>query len=286
MKTITKEARFLNVVAHYKENLRKGISTTLKSECAKVHVNHKLFFKWAKEQNIDGRQIAKEILLQTTQNNQETTQNNRAAEETPQDEPTPTPKPYQVNANIRTAFRHKVVAKAMECRQLMINYLKKQYEGITSLNWNNIEDAIEDVYFRLLTEPSTLKIDIEDESKFRTLMCIKAKQSMMNLRKKNKANSRCTTDVAAWSNILPSSSTDPMQELEEADLKNIVNDVVNTFPKEAQQMLILHYDGTNARDVMRELHMTPSTYHKSLEEFTEIAQTMVAEQMGVYGYAV
>lgn len=286
MKTNTKEARFLNVVAHYKENLRKGISTTLKSECAKVHVNHKLFFKWAKEQNIDGRQIAKEILLQTTQNNQETTQNNRAAEETPQDEPTPTPKPYQVNANIRTAFRHKVVAKAMECRQLMINYLKKQYEGITSLNWNDIEDAIEDVYFRLLTEPSTLKIDIEDESKFRTLMCIKAKQSMMNLRKKNKANSRCTTDVAAWSNILPSTYPSQTQELEIDDLEHIVNDIVATFPKEAQQVLILHYNGTNARDVMRELHMTPSTYHKSLEEFTETAQTMVAEQMGVYGYAV
>lgn len=277
MKTITKEARFLNVVAHYKENLRNGISTTLKSECAKVHVNHKLFFKWAKEQNIDGRQIAKEILLQTTQNN-------RPAEETPQDEPTP--KPYQVNASIRTAFRHKVVAKAMECRQLMINYLKKQYEGITSLNWNDIEDAIEDVYFRLLTEPSTLKIDIEDESKFRTLMCIKAKQSMMNLRKKNKANSRCTTDVAAWSNILPSTYPSQTQELEINDLEHIVNDIVATFPKEAQQVLILHYNGTNARDVMRELHMTPSTYHKSLEEFTETAQTMVAEQMGVYGYAV
>lgn len=277
MKTITKEARFLNVVAHYKENLRNGISTTLKSECAKVHVNHKLFFKWAKEQNIDGRQIAKEILLQTTQNN-------RSAEETPQDEPTP--KPYQVNASIRTAFRHKVVAKAMECRQLMINYLKKQYEGITSLNWNDIEDAIEDVYFRLLTEPSTLKIDIEDESKFRTLMCIKAKQSMMNLRKKNKANSRCTTDVAAWSNILPSTYPSQTQELEINDLEHIVNDIVATFPKEAQQVLILHYNGTNARDVMRELHMTPSTYHKSLEEFTETAQTMVAEQMGVYGYAV
>lgn len=277
MKTITKEARFLNVVAHYKENLRNGISTTLKSECAKVHVNHKLFFKWAKEQNIDGRQIAKEILLQTTQNN-------RSAEETPQDEPTP--KPYQVNASIRTAFRHKVVAKAMECRQLMINYLKKQYEGITSLNWNDIEDAIEDVYFRLLTEPSTLKIDIEDESKFRTLMCIKAKQSMMNLRKKNKANSRCTTDVAAWSNILPSTYPSQTQELEIDDLEHIVNDIVATFPKEAQQVLILHYNGTNARDVMRELHMTPSTYHKSLEEFTETAQTMVAEQMGVYGYAV
>lgn len=284
MKIITKEERFLNVVEQYKENLKNGINTSLKSECIKAHVSHTIFFKWAKAQNIDGKQIAKEILLQTTQNNQETTQNNRVAEETPQDEPTP--KPYQVNANIRTVFRHKVVAKAMECRQLMINYLKKQYEGITSLNWNDIEDAIEDVYFRLLTEPSTLKIDIEDESKFRTLMCIKAKQSMMNLRKKNKANSRCTTDVAAWSNILPSSSTDQMQELEEADLKNIINDVVNTFPKEAQQMLILHYDGTNARDVMRELHMTPSTYHKSLEEFTEIAQTMVAEQMGVYGYAV
>ena len=277
MKTITKEARFLNVVAHYKENLRNGISTTLKSECAKVHVNHKLFFKWAKEQNIDGRQIAKEILLQTTQNN-------RSAEETPQDEPTP--KPYQVNASIRTAFRHKVVAKAMECRQLMINYLKKQYEGITSLNWNDIEDAIEDVYFRLLTEPSTLKIDIEDESKFRTLMCIKAKQSMMNLRKKNKANSRCTTDVAAWSNILPSTYPSQTQKLEIDDLEHIVNDIVATFPKEAQQVLILHYNGTNARDVMRELHMTPSTYHKSLEEFTETAQTMVAEQMGVYGYAV
>lgn len=284
MKTITKEARFLNVVAHYKENLRNGISTTLKSECAKVHVNHKLFFKWAKEQNIDGRLIAKEILLQNNPNQPKTTQNNRSAEEAPQDEPTP--KPYQVNASIRTAFRHKVVAKAMECRQLMINYLKKQYEGITSLNWNDIEDAIEDVYFRLLTEPSTLKIDIEDESKFRTLMCIKAKQSMMNLRKKNKANSRCTTDVAAWSNILPSTYPSQIQELESSDLEHIVNDVVATLPKEAQQMLILHYDGTNARDVMRELHMTPSTYHKSLEEFTETAQTMVAEQMGVYGYAV
>lgn len=284
MKTITKEARFLNVVAHYKENLRNGISTTLKSECAKVHVNHKLFFKWAKEQNIDGRLIAKEILLQNNPNQPKTTQNNRSAEEAPQDEPTP--KPYQVNASIRTAFRHKVVAKAMECRQLMINYLKKQYEGIISLNWNDIEDAIEDVYFRLLTEPSTLKIDIEDESKFRTLMCIKAKQSMMNLRKKNKANSRCTTDVAVWSNILPSTYPSQIQELESSDLEHIVNDVVATLPKEAQQMLILHYDGTNARDVMRELHMTPSTYHKSLEEFTETAQTMVAEQMGVYGYAV
>lgn len=279
MKIITKEARFLNVVAQYKENLRNGISTTLKGECIKAHVSHKVFFKWAKEQNIDGRQIAKEILLQTTKNNQ-------AAEETPQNEPTSTPKPYQVNANIRTAFRHKVVAKAMEYRQLMINYLKKQYKDISSLNWKDIEDAIEDVYFRLLTEPSTLKIDIEDESKFRTLMCIKAKQSMMNLRKKNKANSRCTTDVAAWSNILPSTYPSQIQELESSDLEHIVNDVVATLPKEAQQMLILHYDGTNARDVMRELHMTPSTYRKSLEEFTETAQTMVAEQMGVYGYAV
>lgn len=279
MKIITKEERFLNVVEQYKENLKNGINTSLKSECIKAHVSHTIFFKWAKAQNIDGKQIAKEILLQTTQNNQ-------VAEETTQNEPTHTPKPYQINAKIRTAFRHKVVAKAMECRQLMINYLKKQYEGITSLNWNDIEDAIEDVYFRLLTEPSTLKIDIEDESKFRTLMCIKAKQSMMNLRKKNKANSRCTTDVAAWSNILPSSSTSPMQELEEADLKDIVDSVVATLPKEAQQMLILHYDGTNAMDVMRELHMTPSTYHKSLEEFTETAQTMVAESMGVYGYAV
>ncbi len=286
MKIITKEARFLNVVAQYKENLRNGISTTLKSECAKAHVSHKVFFKWAKEQNIDGRQIAKEILLQTTKNNQETTKNNHAEEETPQNEPTPTPEPYQVNANIKTAFRHKVVVKAMECRQLMINYLKKQYKDISSLNWKDIEDAIEDVYFRLLTEPSTLKIDIEDESKFRTLMCIKAKQSMMNLRKKNKANSRCTTDVAAWSNILPSTYPSQTQELEIDDLEHIVNDIVATFPKEAQQVLILHYNGTNARDVMRELHMTPSTYHKSLEEFTKTAQTMVAEQMGVYGYAV
>lgn len=279
MKIITKEERFLNVVEQYKENLKNGINTSLKSECIKAHVSHTIFFKWAKAQNIDGKQIAKEILLQTTQNNQK-------VEEVAPTESTSTPKAYQINAKIKTAFRHKVVAKAVECRQLMINYLKKQYEGITSLNWNDIEDAIEDVYFRLLTEPSTLKIDIEDESKFRILMCIKAKQSMMNLRKKNKANSRRTTDVAAWSNILPSSSTDPMQELEEADLKNIVNDVVNTFPKEAQQMLILHYDGTNARDVMRELHMTPSTYHKSLEEFTEIAQTMVAEQICSYGHAV
>lgn len=278
MKIITKEERFLNVVEQYKENLKNGINTSLKSECIKAHVSHTIFFKWAKAQNIDGKQIAKEIQLQTTQNNQ-------VAEETTPNEPTHTPKPYQINAKIKTAFRHKVVAKAVECHQLMINYLKKQYEGIASLNWNDIEDTIEDVYFRLLTEPSTLKIDIKDESKFRTLMCIKAKQSMMNLRKKKKANSRCTTDVAAWSNILPSSSTSPMQELEEADLKDIVDRVVNTFPKEAQQMLILHYDGTNARDVMKELHMTPSTYHKSLEEFTETAQTMVAEQMGVYGYA-
>lgn len=286
MKIITKEERFLNVVEQYKENLKNGINTSLKSECAKVHVNHKLFFKWAKDQNIDGRQIAKEILLQTTQNNQETTQNNRAAEETPQDEPTPTPKPYQVNANIRTVFRHKVVAKAMECRQLMINYLKKQYEGITSLNWNDIEDAIEDVYFRLLTEPSTLKIDIEDESKFRTLMCIKAKQSMMNLRKKNKASSKCTTDIVAWSNILPSTNPSQIQELEAVDLKNIVNDVVSTFPKEAQQILILHYDGVKAKHAMGELHMTPKTYYKSLQEYTETAQMMVAEQICSYGHAV
>lgn len=279
MKIITKEERFLNVVEQYKENLKNGINTSLKSECIKAHVSHTIFFKWAKEHGIDSKQIADE-------NQPKTTQNNQNVEEVAPTESTPTPKAYQINAKIKTAFRHNVLAKAVECRQLMINYLKKQYEGITSLNWNDIEDAIEDVYFRLLTEPSTLKIDIENESKFRTLMCIKAKQSMMNLRKKNKANCRCTTDVAAWSNILPSSSTSPMQELEEADLKDIVDRVVNTFPKEAQQMLILHYDGTNARDVMRELHMTPSTYHKSLEEFTETAQTMVAEQMGVYGYAV
>lgn len=278
MKIITKEERFLNVVEQYKENLKNGINTSLKSECIKAHVSHTIFFKWAKAQNIDGKQIAKEIQLQTSQNN-------RAAEETPQDEPAPTPKPYQVNANIRTAFRHKVVAKAMECRQLMINYLKKQYEGITSLNWNDIEDAIEDVYFRLLTEPSTLKIDIEDESKFRTLMCIKAKQSMMNLRKKNKANSRCTTDVAAWSNILPSTYPSQTQELEIDDLEHIVNDIVATFPKEAQQVLILHYNGTNARDVMKELHMNTSDYHKSLQKYTETAQMMVAEKMCSYGFA-
>lgn len=276
MKIITKEERFLNVVEQYKENLKNGINTSLKSECIKAHVSHTIFFKWAKEHGIDSKQIADEKQPKT----------NQKVEEVAPTESTQTPKAYQINAKIKTAFRHKVVAKAIECRQLMINYLKKQYEGITSLNWNDIEDAIEDVYFRLLTEPSTLKIDIKDESKFRTLMCIKAKQSMMNLRKKNKVNSRCTTDVAAWSNILPFSSTSPMQELEEADLKDIVDSVVATLPKEAQQMLILHYDGTNARDVMRELHMTPSTYHKSLEEFTETAQTMVAEQMGVYGYAV
>ena len=286
MKIITKEERFLNVVEQYKENLKNGINTSLKSECIKAHVSHTIFFKWAKAQNIDGRQIAKEILLQTTQNNQETTQNNRAAEETPQDEPTPTPKPYQVNANIRTAFRHKVVAKAMECRQLMINYLKKQYEGITSLNRNDIEDAIEDVYFRLLTEPSTLKIDIEDESKFRTLICIKAKQSMMNLRKKNKASSKCTTDIVAWSNILPSTNPSQIQELEAVDLKNIVNNVVSTFPKEAQQILILHYDGVKAKHAMGELHMTPKTYYKSLQEYTETAQMMVAEQICSYEHAV
>ena len=276
MKIITKEERFLNVVEQYKEKLKNGINTSLKSECIKAHVSHTIFFKWAKEHGIDSKQIADEKQPKT----------NQKVEEVAPTESTQTPKAYQINAKIKTALRHKVVAKAMECRQLMINYLKKQYEGITSLNWNDIEDAIEDVYFRLLTEPSTLKIDIKDESKFRTLMCIKAKQSMMNLRKKNKASSKCTTDIVAWSNILPSTNPSQIQELEAVDLKNIVNDVVNTFPKEAQQMLILHYDGTNARDVMRELHMTPSTYHKSLEEFTEIAQTMVAEQICSYGHAV
>lgn len=279
MKIITKEERFLNVVEQYKENLKNGINTSLKSECIKAHVSHTIFFKWAKAQNIDGKQIAKEILLQTTQNNQK-------VEEVAPTESTSTPKAYQINAKIKTAFRHKVVAKAVECRQLMINYLKKQYEGITSLNWNDIEDAIEDVYFRLLTEPSTLKIDIEDESKFRILMCIKAKQSMMNLRKKNKANSRRTTDVAAWSNILPSTNPSQIQELEAVDLKNIVNNVVSTFPKEAQQILILHYDGVKAKHAMGELHMTPKTYYKSLQEYTETAQMMVAEQICSYGHAV
>lgn len=279
MKIITKEERFLNVVEQYKENLKNGINTSLKSECIKAHVSHTIFFKWAKAQNIDGKQIAKEILLQTTQNNQK-------VEEVAPTESTSTPKAYQINAKIKTAFRHKVVAKAVECRQLMINYLKKQYEGITSLNWNDIEDAIEDVYFRLLTEPSTLKIDIEDESKFRILMCIKAKQSMMNLRKKNKANSRRTTDVAAWSNILPSTNPSQIQELEAVDLKNIVNNVVSTFPKEAQQILILHYDGVKAKHAMGELHMTPKTYYKSLQEYTETAQMMVAEQICSYGHVV
>lgn len=279
MKIITKEERFLNVVEQYKENLKNGINTSLKSECIKAHVSHTIFFKWAKAQNIDGKQIAKEILLQTTQNNQK-------VEEVAPTESTSTPKAYQINAKIKTAFRHKVVAKAVECRQLMINYLKKQYEGITSLNWNDIEDAIEDVYFRLLTEPSTLKIDIEDESKFRTLMCIKAKQSMMNLRKKNKANSRCTTDVAAWSNILPSTYPNQIQELESSDLEHIVNDIVATFPKEAQQILILHYNGVKAKHAMGELHMTPKTYYKSLQEYTETAQMMVAEQICSYGHAV
>ncbi len=279
MKIITKEERFLNVVEQYKENLKNGINTSLKSECIKAHVSHTIFFKWAKAQNIDGKQIAKEILLQTTQNNQK-------VEEVAPTESTSTPKAYQINAKIKTAFRHKVVAKAVECRQLMINYLKKQYEGITSLNWNDIEDAIEDVYFRLLTEPSTLKIDIEDESKFRTLMCIKAKQSMMNLRKKNKANSRCTTDVAAWSNILPSTYPSQTQELEIDDLEHIVNDIVSTFPKEAQQILILHYNGVKAKHAMGELHMTPKTYYKSLQEYTETAQMMVAEQICSYGHAV
>ena len=279
MKIITKEERFFNVVEQYKENLKNGINTSLKSECIKAHVSHTIFFKWAKAQNIDGKQIAKEILLQTTQNNQK-------VEEVAPTESTPTPKAYQINAKIKTAFRHKVVAKAVECRQLMINYLKKQYEGITSLNWNDIEDTIEDVYFRLLTEPSTLKIDIEDESKFRTLMCIKAKQSMMNLRKNNKANSRRTTDVAAWSNILPSTNPSQIQELEAVDLKNIVNNVVSTFPKEAQQILILHYDGVKAKHAMGELHMTPKTYYKSLQEYTETAQMMVAEQICSYGHAV
>lgn len=279
MKIITKEERFFNVVEQYKENLKNGINTSLKSECIKAHVSHTIFFKWAKEHGIDSKQIADE-------NQPKTTKNNQKVEEVAPTESTPTPKAYQINAKIKTAFRHKVVAKAVECRQLMINYLKKQYEGIASLNWNDIEDTIEDVYFRLLTEPSTLKIDIKDESKFRTLMSIKAKQSMMNLRKKNKASSKCTTDIVAWSNILPSTNPSQIQELEAVDLKNIVNNVVSTFPKEAQQILILHYDGVKAKHAMGELHMTPKTYYKSLQEYTETAQMMVAEQICSYGHAV
>lgn len=264
-------ARFYNVISSFQSGLVKNPKLTLKDQVKKSHIEPNFFFQWFKEEGLDARRIKTDVLRE------QRNLRKKAEQEASAKKKLAAKQQYIKNSKVDRDFRHKVVEKAKEYEQLMINFLKKKYKNICNLAWNDIEDAIGDVYYRLLVEPSTLKIDLSDEGRFRALLCTKARQSMMNLRKQKKANQCKVTDLGHWYR-LPSTET-ATQLLEAEELQNLLNEAVATMPKEVQEILTTYYQGATEREAVRELNIKNADYRKALEEFTERTRAYVSERI-------
>lgn len=263
--------RYNSVISSFKSGLVKNPKLTLKDQVKKSHIEPNSFFQWFKEEGFDARRIKTDVLRE------QRNLRKKAEQEASAKKKLAAKQQYIKNSSIDRVCRHKVVEKAKEYEQLMINFLKKKYENICNLAWNDIEDAIGDVYYRLLVEPSTLKIDLSDEGRFRALICTKARQSMMNLRKQKKSNQCKSTDLGLWYK-LPSTET-ATQALEAEDLQNLLNEAVATMPKEVQGILSTFYQGATEREAVRELNIKNIDYRRALEEFTEKTRAYVSERM-------
>lgn len=263
--------RFYNVISSFQSGLVKNPKLTLKDQVKKSHIEPNAFFQWFKEEGLDARRIKTDVLREQRNLRKKKEQEASATKKLAAKQQ------YIKNSKVDRDFRHKVVEKAKEYEQLMINYLKKKYQNICSLEWCDIEDAIGDVYYRLLVEPSTLKINLTDEDKFRALLCTKAGQSMMNLRKQKKATQCKVIDLGAW-HKLPSPAT-AIQMMEVEHLQNLLDEAISTMPEEVQGALTLHYQGATEREAVRELHCKNIDYRKALEEFTERTRRYVSERM-------
>lgn len=264
-------ARFYNVISSFQSGLVKNTKLTLKDQVNKSHIEPNIFFQWFKEEGFDARRIKTDVLRE------QRNLRKKAEHEASAKKKLAAKQQYIKNSKVDRDFRHKVVEKAKEYEQLMINYLKKKYQNVCSIEWCDIEDAIGDVYYRLLVEPSTLKIDISDEGRFRALLCTKAIQSMMNLRKQKKATQCKVVNLGAWYKLPTPANAIQMMEVEH--LQNLLDEAISTMPEEVQGALTLHYQGATEREAVRELHCKNIDYRKALEEFTEKTRAYVSERM-------
>mgnify|MGYP004632103097 FL=1 len=260
-----------SVISSFKSGLVKNPKLTLKDQVKKSHIEPNSFFLWFKEEGFDARRIKTDVLRE------QRNLRKKAEQEASAKKKLAAKQQYIKNSSVDRVYRHKVVEKAKEYEQLMINFLKKKYENICNLAWNDIEDAIGDVYYRLLVEPSTLKIDLSDEGRFRALLCTKARQSMMNLRKQKKETECKVVDLGAWYKLPTPANAIQMIEVEH--LQNLLDEAISTMPEEVQGMLTLHYQGATEREAVRELNIKNIDYRRALEEFTEKTRAYVSERM-------
>lgn len=268
--TATTEERYANIITSFKNTLASKPWATLRSECDKAGVDQRQFYAWFKSEGYDAAKMKRDILRELR--NQEKNERKEAdamKKREAKDQ-------WKKNAKEQQAFRHEVVKKAKENEQLMYNYIKKRYKSICAIHWDNIQDAVEDVYYRLLVEPSTLKISLNDEAKFRALLCTKAMQSMMNLRKQRKHNECQSSDMSLWYNLTNEETI--VNRMEAEELQNLLEEAIATLPENVRGMVSLHYQGVPEFEAVKELKCRNKEYRIAWDEYNEQTSAYVAER--------
>lgn len=268
--TATTEERYANIITSFKNTLASKPWATLRSECDKAGVDQRQFFAWFKSEGYDAAKIKRDLFRELryqkkSERKEADARKKREAKEQ-----------WKKNAKEQQAFRHEVVKKAKENEQLMYNFIKKKYKSVCTLCWSDIQDAVEDVYYRLLVEPSTLKISLNDEAKFRALLCTKAMQSMMNLRKQRKYNECQPSDMSLWYNLTNEETI--VNRMEAEELQSLLDEAIATLPENVRGMISLHYQGATEFDAVRELKCRNKDYRIAWDEYNEQTSAYVAER--------
>lgn len=170
---------------------------------------------------------------------------------------------------IETENRRRITERAYGYEKLMKKYLCN-----FTRDFNLIEDIIQDVYFRLMTEPATLTIQYFNDERFRRLCFTKAKQSFINIKNKMDHCRRETlvepvpyiekeryTVFDTHSSQLES----PIDKMQYEWLKTELEASIAAMPEETQAALRLYFAGAEIREVCYELRMNQNVY-KSIRE--------------------
>ena len=193
----------------------------------------------------------------------------------------------------RAYRRMKIDAEKRQCiteRAYRYEHLMKKYLCNFTRDFNLIEDAVQDVYLRLMKEPSTLTIRcVNDDERFKRLCFTKAKQSFVNLknqmdhcRKERLAEPVPGIEKNAYTvfDLRAGQMTTPQEQMDYEWLLSELEATIATMPKDVQAALRLYYAGAEKREVCYELKMNQNVYKSIREEYVPKVAHLMGQKLG------